>query len=223
VPKPLAEIVIEEGLASAAEVERAADWADRERVPLVVALIRELGLDEHALVSAIRRHVRVALGDPAGDPPELDAIRELPREVARRLRVVPLSLGSTGGGRRSLDIAVADPTDAVALAEVEHVTGCEVEPRLMTLAAIEALVEASYRHLVTEVMQREKRGRRAGGSGRKAARGGRRATGLDARATDAGEASELALRHQALLAVLIDKQLITRDEYEAELQRLTSR
>jgi hypothetical protein len=218
VPKPLAEIVIEEGLASAAEVERAADWADRERVPLVVALIRELGLDELALVSAIRRHVRVAVGDPAREPPELDAVRELPREVARRLRVVPLALGSAGG-RRSLDIAVADPTDAVALAEVEHVTGCDVEPRVMTLAAIEELVESSYRHLVTEVMHREKRGRR-GGRKDAAARGARRMT-AEGRATS--EAGDLALRHQALLAILIEKQLITRDEYEAELRRLTSR
>jgi hypothetical protein len=232
VPKPLAEIVIEEGLATAADVEHAADWADRERAPMVVALVREVGLDEVALVAAIRRHVRVGLGDPAHASPELDAVRELPREVARRLRVVPLSIGSAGGGRRSLELLVADPTDAVALAEVEHVTGCEVEPKLMPLSAVEELVETSYRHLVTEVMKREARPRRGGGSGGKSPARSRGARGITARhdvaAVPVGQAEpaqpsvdpDLVLRHRALLALLVKKELVTLDEYEAEVRRL---
>jgi hypothetical protein len=49
---------------------------------------------------------------------------------------------------------MADPTDAVAVAEVEHVTGCRVDPVLMTVSAVEELVEKTYRALVTEVMKR---------------------------------------------------------------------
>jgi hypothetical protein len=160
-PKPLAEIVLEEGLATAASVERAAVAADRDGTPLVCALVRECGIDEVALLAALRRHVRVATGDPATVAPEPDAVRELQRDVCRRQRVAPLSLSSYGGDGRVLRLAMADPTDAVAVAEVEHVTGCRVEPVLMTVSAVEELVEKTYRALVTEVIKR------AGGAGEK--------------------------------------------------------
>jgi hypothetical protein len=182
----------------------------------VVALVRELGLDEVAVLAAIRRHVRVGTRDPPDAAPELDAVRELPREVARRLRVVPLSFGSAAGGRRSLEVALADPTDAVALAEIEHVTGCEVEPRLMPLAAVEELVEASYRHLVTEVMRRETQPRRSGRS-RQPARVLREARRITA--TPPAADAEIALRHRALLELLVGKGVVTREEYEAEVER----
>jgi len=153
-PKSLAEIVLEEGLATAAALERAALAADRSGSPLVCALVRECGIDEVAVVAALRRHVRVATGDPATVAPEPDAVRELQRDVCRRQRVAPLALSSYGGSGRVLRLAMADPTDAVAIAEVEHVTGCRVEPVLMTVSAVEELVEKTYRALVTEVMKR---------------------------------------------------------------------
>jgi hypothetical protein len=157
-PKPLAEIALEEGLATAASLERAAAAADRDGTPLVCALVRECGIDEVALLAALHRHVRVATGDPATVAAEPDAVRELQRDVCRRQRVAPLSVSSYGGEGRVLRLAMADPTDAVAVAEVEHVTGCRVEPVLMTVSAVEELVEKTYRALVTEVM------RRAGGA-----------------------------------------------------------
>lgn len=146
--------MLEEGLATAASVERAAAAADRDGTPLVCALVRECGIDEVALLAALRRHVRVATGDPATVAPEPEAVRELQRDVCRRQRVAPLSLSSYGGGGRVLRLAMADPTDAVAVAEVEHVTGCRVEPVLMTVSAVEELVEQTYRALVTEVIKR---------------------------------------------------------------------
>jgi hypothetical protein len=179
-PKPLAEIVLEEGLATAASVERAAVAADRDGTPLVCALVRECGIDEVALLAALRRHVRVATGDPATVAPEPEAVRELQRDVCRRQRVAPLSLSSYGGGGRVLRLAMADPTDAVAVAEVEHVTGCQVEPVLMTVSAVEELVEKTYRALVTEVIKR------GGGAGE-----------LHAVASRAGEAGSFELRADA--------------------------
>ncbi len=180
-PKPLAEIVLEEGLATAASVERAAVAADRDGTPLVCALVRECGIDEVALLAALRRHVRVATGDPATVAPEPEAVRELQRDVCRRQRVAPLSVSSYGGGGgRVLRLAMADPTDAVAVAEVEHVTGCQVEPVLMTVSAVEELVEKTYRALVTEVIKR------GGGAGE-----------LHAVASRAGETGSFELRADA--------------------------
>src|SRR4030095_8809701 len=114
----------------------------------------ECGIDEVALVAAVRRHVRIATGDPATVAAEPDAVREVSRDVCRRLRVAPRPVSSYDGRQRILRLAMADPTDAVAVAEVEHLTGCQVEPVLMTLSAARELVKKPSRALVTEVMRR---------------------------------------------------------------------
>jgi hypothetical protein len=146
---------------------------------------------------------------------------------------------------------MADPTDAVAVAEVEHLTGCQVEPNLLPLGTVEELVERSYRHLVTEVMKRETateprreaRKRRRPSTG---APGANRAkpepieppgpeitaqVGVDelrrrgeprsppsatlpySRPSD----SDLALRHRALVELLIEKNLLSEEELEARV------
>ena len=250
-PKPLAEIVLEEGLATAASVERAAVAADRDGTPLVCALVRECGIDEVALLAALRRHVRVATGDPATVAPEPEAVRELQRDVCRRQRVAPLSVSSYGGGGRGLRLAMADPTDAVAVAEVEHVTGCRVEPILMTVSAVEELVEKTYRALVTEVIKRvgDQRagGGRAGEPGPEqtadpavsdAARAGRSAPrpppgGAPARSGTDGpvtipfhklsDEADVETRLRALVNVLQARRLVTDDELEEEVRQLMRR
>ena len=249
-PKPLAEIVLEEGLATAATLERAAAAADRDGTPLVCALVREAGIDEIALLAALRRHVRVATGDPLTIAPEPDAVRELQRDVCRRQRVAPLSVSSYGGEGRVLRLAMADPTDAVAVAEVEHVTGCRVDPVLMTLSAVEELVEKTYRALVTEVMKRAgergdeaaapvrprgKAGEREGGGreggGRDVTDGANRAGAQAARAGALegeptvpfhrlSDDADLETRLRAVINLLLARQVVSEDELEEEVRRL---
>jgi hypothetical protein len=155
VPKRLAEIVIDTGLATRDDVVKAAQIADTEHTPLVVALIRHSGVDELALVAEIKRQARIAIADPAVVEYDVEAIRELSRDTCWRLRVMPLGLSVYEAGPRTLYLAMADPTDTVAIAEVEHLTGCQVDTSLMPLSAIEELVEEAYRSFVTEVMPRK--------------------------------------------------------------------
>ncbi len=156
VHKRLAEIVIDAKLAGREQVVRAARLAEEQRIPLIAALVRNDGIDELALVAAIRRQVRVPLIDPALVEHDPEALRELPQEVCRRLGVMPLVISSYDTGSRVLQLAMADPTDTMAVAEVEHITGCHVENHLMPLSAIEELVQKAYRAFVTEVMRRER-------------------------------------------------------------------
>ena len=223
-PRPLAEIAVEEGLATVAAVERAAEAAERDGVPLVVALVRTGGIDEVALVAALRRHVRVSLGDPATVAAEPDALRELPRDVCRRLRVVPLGVSSYGGRRRVLRIAMADPTDAVASAEIEHQTGCRLDPVLMTVSAVEELVEKTYRHFVTEVMRREPSGPTAEPPTRPAARaGGPDEAPITVPFHRLSDEAELEVRLQALVRLLLEKGVIGEDELEEMVRQLMRR
>ncbi len=145
VPKTLAEIAIEAGLVTRAEANRAGRAAEKSGVPLVVAFIRDLEVDELGLVAAIRKQTRVAGMDPGTVRPEAEALRAVTREVCRRHRVLPVQLITDRGGARVLRVAMADPTDAAALAEVEHVAGCELEISVLPLSAIDELTEQGYR------------------------------------------------------------------------------
>lgn len=169
----------------------AAAAADAGGTSLITELVGRLALDEVAVVAAIRRHARVPTADPATVTLDSDALREVSREVCRRLKVVPLSLASYHAGPRLLRLAMADPTDEVAVAEVEHVTGCRVEPVLMTLSAVEEMAEKGYRQFVTEVMRRS---------------------------TSAAESLDVAVRLEALVAVLVDKGVVSEAEIQAAMR-----
>lgn len=226
-PKSLAEIAIDAGLVERDEVVEAARIADRDQIPLVVALVRQLDVDELGLVAAIRRQVRVPLADPATVELDLDALREIQRPVCRRLRVLPLSVSVFDSGPRLLKLAMADPTDAVAIAEVEHVTGCRVDVALMPLSAIEEMVETGYRQFVTEVMERrEIRSRHAAVADKQRTSNAKDSDVAEPPAPTTmpyhriSEEADITLRHQALLELLVERNLITEDEYEERVRQL---
>lgn len=223
-PKPLAEIVIEETLCTEGDVRGAAELADREKIPLVAALCRTTDIDEVALVAALKRHIRVATCDPASTSPDPEAVREISRDVCRRLRALPLAVSSYGPRERQLRVAMADPTDAVAVAELEHVSGCRIEPQLMTLSAVEELIERTYKQFVTEVMRRnpardtvvEAAGKGGAGEskGEQAADDGPSTVPFHRVADEA----TVEMRIAALTRLLIGKGILDEDEYEEELR-----
>ena len=155
--KTLAEIAVEAGLVSKADAARAPRLAQQRGVPIVSALVRELGVDELALVAALRRTLRVPVLDPAAERPDAEALREIPRELCRRLKVLPLAVAAEPSGARVLRLAVADPTDDAAVAEVEQLTPCDIEVGVLPLSAIEELIEHGYRGFTTEVVKRSRR------------------------------------------------------------------
>ena len=149
-PKTLAEIAIEAGLVNRADVTRAGRAAEQRGVPLVVALVRDASVDELALLAALRKATRVKGLDPGTLRPDPEALRMIPKDLCRRHRVLPVAVAVEQGGR-VLRIAMADPTDAAALAEIEHVAGCELEVWLLPLSAIDELTEQGFRGLHTQV------------------------------------------------------------------------
>ena len=152
--KTLGEIAIEAGLVNRASAARAGRMAEERKQPLVVVLIRELGVDEVALVGALRKQTRVPLIDPAAVEIDPEALRQLPRDVCERLRVLPLSLTTDGTGKL-LRIAMADPTDTAAVAEIEQLTHCDVEVNALPLSAIDELVDQGCRQVNTAVVPRQ--------------------------------------------------------------------
>jgi len=153
VPKTLGEIAIEAGLITKAGAAKAGRLAEEHKLPLVVVLVRELGVDEVALVGALRKQTRVPLIDPGSLEIDPEALRQVPRDVCARLRVLPLALTSDGGGKL-MRVAMADPTDTAAVAELEQLTHCDVEVNALPLSAIDELVDKGYRRINTAVVSR---------------------------------------------------------------------
>lgn len=217
-PSSLAEIVLEEGLVKAEGLAKAVERSDAEREPIVVPLVREQGIDEVALVAALKKHSRIKVLDPARVEFDSDALRELNRNDCRRLRAVPVSLQLFGAGPKVLGVAMADPTDAVSVAELEHLSGCVVEPVLVTLSAVEEMIEMAYKHAVTEVMHRSHTQNDAPNTKRRAGKVFKTShTTPFSRLTD--EASP-EMRAEALLKICLEKGLFTEEEYEDTLSTL---
>jgi hypothetical protein len=153
VPKTLGEIAIEAGLVTRVGAAKAGRLAEEHKLPLVVVLVRELGVDEVALVGALRKQTRVPLIDPGSLAIDPEALRQVPRDVCARLRVLPLALASDGGGK-VMRVAMADPTDTAAVAELEQLTHCDVEVNALPLSAIDELVDRGYRQINTAIVSR---------------------------------------------------------------------
>jgi len=149
-PKTLAEIAIDAGLATKASIAKAAKIADEKKLPLVVALVRELKVDELALVTAFAKQTRVPVIDPGEIQMDPDALRSLARDVCFRLRVLPLSI-NLEGKTKVMRLAMADPTDTTAVAEIENLSNCEIDVSALPLSAIEELVDRGYRQISTAV------------------------------------------------------------------------
>ncbi|MBP6631171.1 MAG: hypothetical protein KA297_17180 [Kofleriaceae bacterium] len=161
--KTLAEIAIEARLISKSDAARVGRIADQKGLPVIAVLVRELGVDEVALVAAIRRQTRVPLLDPADARPDPEAIRLVAKDVCKRLRVLPLgqavdpSASSGPAGGKVLRLAMADPTDAAAVAELEQLTGYELEITALPLSAVEELIEKGYQGFTTAVVRAPRR------------------------------------------------------------------
>ncbi|MBA3460011.1 MAG: hypothetical protein H0T46_08625 [Deltaproteobacteria bacterium] len=143
-PKTLAEIAIEAGLVNKANAAKAGKLSDERKQPLIVTLIKDLGVDEVALLAAFRKQTRVPLVDPKDIQIDPVALRQVSKDVCARLRVLPLGL-TTDGPHKILKVAMADPTDTTAVAELEAITHCEIEIVALPLSAIDELVARGYR------------------------------------------------------------------------------
>ena len=127
--------------------------AEERKEPLVVMLVRELGVDEVALVGAIRKATRVPLIDPAEIQIDPEALRHVAKDACQRLRVLPLGI-TADGETKVLRLAMADPTDTSGILEIESLTHYEIDVSVLPLSAIEELVNKGYRQLTTAVVTR---------------------------------------------------------------------
>jgi hypothetical protein len=221
--KTLAEIAIDAGLITKTSAAKAGKLAEERKQPLVVVMIRELGVDEVALVAALKKQMRIPIVDPGEIQVDPEALRQVPRDVCSRLRVLPLALTADLNGK-VLRLAMADPTDTAAVAEIEQLAHCDIDVSALPLSAIEEMVDNGYKRISTVVT-------RPGGMITVTGKGkvtpvmeGESEVSVTAQLPIAALAmagSDIEQRLAALVQVLVSKGVLTEDELAEALRKLT--
>lgn len=226
-PKTFEQITVDAGLLSRADVSRCRELSEERGIPMAVIAIRELGVDEVALVAAFRRELRILAVDPGAVRPDLEALRELTREVCRRRSVVPLQVrGGSSRDDKELWLAMADPTDMAAIHELERATGAVVDVALLPLSAIDELIERGYKELNTQVVRRAE-ARPFGVRSPVITRPHARAVSDDGHESTAtipfhqiAEEADLGVRLSALVKLLVDRGVFKDEDYEDAIREL---
>ncbi|MEW6059948.1 MAG: ATPase, T2SS/T4P/T4SS family [Actinomycetota bacterium] len=135
-PKQLGQILLEQGLLSEEQLERALDEHRNTPKSLGRVLI-DLGyIRERDLVCALAEQVGlefVDLGEYQVDP---GATTLLPEVIARRYRAIPI--GERDG---RLLVAMSDPANVYALDDIRAITNREVQPVVATATDIEQAIQ----------------------------------------------------------------------------------
>jgi len=137
--EPAVRALLDSGALTPEDLLRAQADAERGGQPLRVSLIKLGMVSARQMQEAIGR----SLGIPAVDlrelPPDPEALRIVPAELAYRHQVVPLRVQDG-----EVVVATADPFNLEALDDIRMVTGKEVNPVLADAAEIQRIVEEAY-------------------------------------------------------------------------------
>lgn len=135
----LGTLLVDKGLISTAELDRALE-EHRDHGERLGHYLVEQGLVQEA---DLVRVLAEQYGVPAAPLDDMEVEEEVldlvPVEMARRYLVVPVS--ATGG---ALDLAMVDPTDVVAIANLKFATGLRPQPLIATERAVLAAIQRFY-------------------------------------------------------------------------------
>jgi len=135
-PVFLSDMIIELGFAETAHVEAAVEAARSSGETVGHILVRQGALSEDQLARALA--ARYGLNHVDLDEFDVDpaAANLLPPQAAQRYHAVPIGFESDGG----LVVAMADPSDSLALTDIAFMTGLEVHASVAAENLIKALV-----------------------------------------------------------------------------------
>jgi type IV pilus assembly protein PilB len=142
----LGRLLLERGLVTQAQLDAALAEQARHHRPLGRVLIEQGAISEADLVATLAAQIGyeyVDLADVTIDP---SAPGLVPEAMARRYQSLPIYWE---GDR--LVVAMADPSNVVAIDDIRSITGADVKPVVATRAGIEAAIDRTHR-LDSEVM-----------------------------------------------------------------------
>jgi type IV pilus assembly protein PilB len=133
--KKLGEILVEEGLISAEQLERALLEQSRTDQLLGRILIDLKMVKESDLMAALAKQIGFRFVDLTEFTIDGSAAGLIPEQVARRYRALPIGYEDS-----RLLVAMADPANLFALDDIRTITGMDLQPVVATAADIESAI-----------------------------------------------------------------------------------
>jgi general secretion pathway protein E len=138
--KKLGEILIERGLLTPEDLERALGIQRERSGEKIGRILIDLGfLAQRDLLQALSEQLGLSVAAMDGPPAVTPETERLSPRFLRQARALPLSVDGT-----TLRLAMADPLDFETLSVVRLVTGLTVQPELATEAEILDAIERYY-------------------------------------------------------------------------------
>jgi type IV pilus assembly protein PilB len=139
--RQLSDVLLDEGLVEPHHLQRAAEEQQRTGRSLGRTLI-ELGLlTESGLVSALAKYLGLEYADLADRLIDPAVASLVPEGLARRYCVVPVAFDEDG----TLQLAMSDPSNVLALDDIRTVTDRDVRPVVATRSDIIAAIDRFLR------------------------------------------------------------------------------
>ena len=153
----LTSILLEAGLVTEEQIEEAL-FRQRATGRRIGETLVEMGVvTEESIGWALARQFSLVFVDLPPESLDTELVRSIPEPLLRRLQAVPLVRGEGG-----LSIAVADPTDAEALAELVRAAGCPLAINIATPARIHEALDTVFGARPGRASEPEAAGRRQG-------------------------------------------------------------
>jgi len=145
----LGELLVEAGIIDELQLQSALGhqkkWGGRLGKVLV-----DLGfVEESELLKFLSEKFKIQAVDLTRSKIPEQAFSALPEKVARKYGVVPVFLKEGPGNKKTLILAMSDPSNLKVIDEIQFLTGYRIEPVLATDSAIEKVLE-NYGHYQPE-------------------------------------------------------------------------
>jgi type IV pilus assembly protein PilB len=137
--KDLGELLLEDGLVTERQYQKALSQAEKSREPLLSILFAGGLVTEKDVAEVTGHHIGVDFVDLDDFEFDPELAHCIPSHLAERHRVFPLALKDN-----RLTLAMVDPRDVIAIDDIRLISGFDIEPVIATEAAIESAIKRHF-------------------------------------------------------------------------------
>lgn len=135
----LGDLLVRKGYITPEQLRKAAEEQKQQSGPLIRHLIKLGCLTEDALLAYLQKEYRLPVSDPTLAEIQEETIQLVPHALVTKYHLIPLGLAGS-----SLTLAMADPSNLVAVDEVKFLTGYDVKVTVATVSSIQQAIEQYY-------------------------------------------------------------------------------
>ena len=142
--------LVQDGIVSAEDVQKASTAARKEKVPLVVYLVANEMADPRAIAVAASHEFGVPLLDLDAIEIDLDCLREVDQNLLNKHRVLPL----IKRGQR-LFLGISDPTNLQAIYDIKFQSSLRIDPVIVEQDKLEECITKALEAVDTSMSSLE--------------------------------------------------------------------